>query len=384
MSLKWITFIGCVAAICLTTFLVGNWRDDEKKTVVIKRQLDGLQLEFIQNSHTASQAMAMNASGSIIGVKENDADFRQLAFYFGKDECHVMPVPKGYTMVEASAISDTELIVGRTAKAVGSEGSLRAVLWSPAKANIQLLPPPQGDAQCDATDISADGKRITGYATGLHRLRPVVWQWNESQASWQVELLPTEHSFNPYLMSSQLIISPDGNIIVGCCTEKFLEDGTVDSSLYEWRQVDGRWTRRLVTEQQLYVKAINNKGEIAGSVSGVSARRPCMVTSSGEVKLLKLLDGDVSGEARDINEASTIVGWSDDPPGPDGGPTPCMWSADGTVTPVRLNESGFGMLYAINNKAQMAGASEVITKAASSPNANDEEAAMLAVIASKK
>ncbi len=132
-------------------------------------------------------------------------------------------------------------------------------------------------------------------------------------------------------------------------------------------------------EEQLYVKAMNNKGQIAGSFNRGIGRHPCVVSLDGKVQLLELLPGDVAGEARDINEDSVVVGWSDDAPEADGGPTPCTWDAKGKVTPVKLNELGFGQLYAINNRGQMAGAADVIIKEASSSTAQDAEAGMAAV-----
>ncbi len=67
-------------------------------------------------------------------------------------------------------------------------------------------------------------------------------------------------------------MTPDGQTIVGCCTEQVRPDGTLDSAHYEWRKVDNQWTRRLVTQEQMYVKAINSKGQIAGSVPGSQGR----------------------------------------------------------------------------------------------------------------
>lgn len=370
-------------AIGLASWLAGNWQSDADKPVVMRQKYEGWQLKIVNNSPTMSQALGMNSSGSIVGVKEHHSDMRQVYFFCDKDICKDMPIPKGFSNVEAAAVSDTDLVVGRTTKAIGSGGSLQAVVWSPKQAEIKLLPKPEGDGLADACDIAANGKRISGYATGPERLRPVVWEWDETKSAWQVETLPTDHAYNPYLMSSQLVISPDGNTIAGCCTEGFLPDGTLDSALYVWTRVDGKWTRKLVTPEQMYVKAINNKGQIVGSVYGSQGRQPCVVTTDGKVKMLELLEGDVSGEARDINDESVIVGWSDDPAGPDGSPMPCTWNVDGKVTQVKVSQLEFGMLFAINAKGQIAGTAGVITKPATSDKANDEESAMLAVVVTK-
>ena len=382
MSLKLVLLSGCALATGLAA-LVGLWQSADKKPVVIRQQFQGWRLEFINNSPTMSQVLGMNSSGSIVGVKEHETDMHHVYFFCDQNVCQEMPIPKGFTNVEAAAISDTDLVVGRTTKAIGTPGSLQAVVWAPKQSEIKMLPAPQADGLTDACDIAADGKRITGYATGHERLRPVVWEWDDKKTAWQVEVLPTEHAYNPYLMSSQLVISPDGKTIAGCCTEGYLPDGSLDSALYAWSKADGKWTRKLVTAEQMYVKGINNKGEIVGSVYGAQGRQPCLVSMDGKVTALELLEGDVSGEARDINEQSVIVGWSDDPTGPTGSPTPCTWSVNGKATQVKVSELEFGMLFAINAKGQIAGTAGVVTKAATSDKANDEESAMLAVIITK-
>lgn len=383
MSLKSAILAACFIACGFAVLFAGALLSDDRQPAIINQKYEGLEIEYFNNSATASQALGINSSGSIFGSREDLAKFQNFNFFCGQDGCKEMPTPKGFTNVEALALSDTNLIVGRTTKAIGTRGSLRAVVWSPGKGEINLLPTPEGDESADACDITADGQRITGYATGPGRLRPVVWAWDATPAEWRVEVLPTEHEDNPYLMSSQLIIAPDGKTIVGCCTEKFLEDGTVDSSLMEWRRSDDKWTRRQVSEEAMHLKAINNKGQIAGSIAGSQGRMPCLITLDGTIKLLKLLEGDVAGEARDINEESVIVGWSDDPPGAEGGPTPCTWNLDGQATELKVNELRSGMLYAINGKGQIAGAAVVITKPATSETANDEESALLAVRISK-
>jgi hypothetical protein len=50
-----------------------------------------------------------------------------------------------------------------------------------------------------------------------------------------------------------------------------------------------------------------------------------------------------------------IVGWSDGPPGPEGGPKACRWNADGNIQPLRLSADPFSMVYAINDAGQLSG-----------------------------
>lgn len=390
MSFKSVFVLSSTFLLGFATFFVGSLQSDDQVSKVLKREHGGWSVEYLQNSATLSQATAINADGAMVGFKEvpneNLTIFRSVYFYCGKNgDCKEVPMPKGFTNVEAAAISDTNLVVGRVTRPMGAEdGSLRAFVWDAKKSELQMLPRPEGDTLGDAHSISADGTRITGYSTGFERLRPTLWSWDAKKSEWTVTVLPTLHEYNPYLMSAQLIISPDGKTIVGCCTEQFLPDGTIDSALYVWREENGQWQRKLVTKEQLYVKAINNKGQIAGSVAAQHGRLPCVTTLDGQIKMLDFLEGDVGGEARGINEQSIIVGWSDDPHGPDGGPVPCSWTMEGKVTRIELSESGFGAVFGINEKGQIAGGAEVSYRAEAAKADDEEEVAMLAFRATKK
>lgn len=390
-------FIICVSFLTgFVTFFAGTLHSDDKKPQIIQRKVDGYNLEFLNNSATLSQALAINAEGAFIGFREvpneNLTIFKHVYYYWGQNGSKDAPLPEGYTNVEIAALSDNNLVVGRTTRPVGAkDGSLRAILWNVQKATVELLPRPEGDLACDAQDISSDGTRITGYATGPERLRPAVWIKDTNTDQWKVTVLPTIHELNPYLMSAQLIISPDGKVITGCCTENFLEDGTVDSSLFVWREVNGKWERSKLNDEQMYVKGINNKGEIAGSLLGKRGRLPCLITPDGKLKLLELLDGDVAGEARDINSNSEIVGFSDDAHGHEGGTVPCKWTIDGKVSPLQLSDDDFGVAFGINDAGQIVGAGDVDLNvtAGKAPakkqeaDAEESEGAMLAVRATK-
>jgi uncharacterized membrane protein len=375
-------FVGCLGAILLGCGF--NTADVKLRSVEYK----GMKLQILDNSETLSAALAINSGGSIIGQKEVPSEdktiFSNVYFYCNKLKSKDMPIPKGFSNIEAVALSDNNRVVGRATRAIGAkDGSLRAVVWDPeASDEVQLLPRAEDDIAGDAQDISADGLRVTGYSTGPERMRPTLWSWDKKQEKWSVTILPTLHENNPYLMSSQLIVSPDGKTIVGCCTESFRPDGSVDSGLFVWRDKDGKWERSLVTSEQMYVKAINNKGQIAGSVAEKHGRMPCLVTLDGKIKMLELLPGDVSGEARDINENSDIVGWSDDPHGPEGGPAPCRWNTEGKATPVEISESGYGSIHSINEAGQVAGMIDLVV--AGEDNKPENEKVMVLAFRSLK
>jgi hypothetical protein len=320
------------------------------------------ELELFLNSQTLSQAIAINKGGSILGTREiPDQAGGQLIpvpFYSGKYGTKDIPTPSTFSNIEPIGICDSEMVIAYATRPAGNkDGSLAGVLWDPQRNAITLLPKAPGDVVNQPQAITPDGHRITGYTTGPGRLRPALWELQSGTQEWKITVLPTEYDNNPYLMSGSLIISPNGKWIAGCCTEAFASDGSVDSALYLWTEKSpGVWDRQLLSRDQLYLRGINDSGQMAGSVRGKTGeRQPCYVSPKGDFRLLPLLDNDVSGEAKGISNAGVIVGFSDDPPGGQGGPEPCYWTKDFQVVKLAPSGSWFGMLQAINENGQMAG-----------------------------
>ena len=88
---------------------------------------------------------------------------------------------------------------------------------------------------------------------------------------------------------------------------------------------------------------------------------PVVVDWDGNVSKIDLLPGDIAGQARSINNAGVVVGLSDDPPGPDGGPQAYVWSKDQTIIPKFGEKSLYSAAHAINNAGQVAGLIDVIS-----------------------
>ncbi|MFN7873809.1 MAG: hypothetical protein ACK5PB_00730 [Pirellula sp.] len=333
-------------------------KDFPTKTI----KVGDLELEIVVNSDTFSQASAINSQGSIVGTREvigqNAGIISQRSFYFGAHGHKDMPIPETYTNVEVTGISDTDLVIGYAARPIGHpKGNLDGVVWEPETDEITVLPRAEGDSACHAQSVSSDGTIITGYSTGPARLRPVVWMKSKETGLWVVTVLPTVHENNPYLMSSSVRITPDGTCIAGCCTEAFMPNNVIDSSLYLWTKNDqGEWFQRSISEKQMQIKGINNERQIVGVIRELTGKTyPCLFNEKGEETRLSLLEGDETGEARGINQKSVIVGFSDDPPGPEGGPEPCRWGVDGNVVSVPLGASPYGAIHGINDSGQMAG-----------------------------
>ncbi len=323
-------------------------------------------LDIFDNSQTFSQALAINSTGQIIGFREvaeeAGAILSQEPFFMDGQRATRVPLLDGYTNTEVCALSDNGLVVGYASRPIGHpHGSLTGFVWDSKTGVMTRLPAAGKDRSCHAQSINAAGDRITGYTAGSEpsRMLPCVWSWSPFEKKWQVETLETIEDYNPYLMSSSVLISPDGQRIAACITVAVLPNNNYDSSLFQWRLEEGEWKRQLISDDQMHLRSMNDAGQIAGVITRDSVRLPCAVDPSGKVTLIDLLPGDVSGEARGINSMGTIVGFSDDPPGVEGGPLAFVWKHGTTselALPVGTTASA---AFGINERGQVAGLLDV-------------------------
>lgn len=327
---------------------------------------DEFTLEVFDNSTTLSQALAINATGQIIGLREvadeAGTQLSQRPFFIDGQQMTMLPLLDGYSNLEIRALSDTGLVVGYASRPLGHpEGTLTGFVWDSKTGKMTRLMPADKDVACHAQGISGDGTRITGYTAGSEpsRMLPCLWTWNDPQDAWVVETLDTIEGLNPYIMSSSVLISPDGQRIVACITVAIPSNNVYDSSLFQWTHIDGQWQRKLLSDEQMYLSSINNAGQIAGTITTQQGRQPCMIDAAGKIAMIDLLPGDVSGEARGIDADGTVVGFSDDPLGPDGGPEAFVWK-QGTTAPMALPQgTTASMAFDINDAGQIAGLLDV-------------------------
>ncbi len=336
-------------------------------TAVHHRQGEGYKLDIIDNSSTFSHALAINASGQLIGVREVADEsgniFSQECFFVDGEQVTKLPLLSGFTNIEVAALSDTGLVVGYASRPIGHpEGSLTGIVWDSKTGQVTQLLPVKGDTASHAQDISADGQRISGYSNGSlpARLRPCVWSWNSESKSWDPKILSVIQDYNPYTMTSNVKISPDGKRIATCITVKEYDNGLFDSSLFMWEWSEGEWARRLVSDEQMVVRDMNNQGEIAATYSGKTGRDPCFVNSEGKLTLIGTFAGDVSGEAHGINASGTVVGFSDDPSGPEGGPQAFVWKSGKSRLLKLPEETVYSSAFGINDQGQIAGLMDVL------------------------
>ncbi|MEM7473477.1 MAG: hypothetical protein AAF483_00655 [Planctomycetota bacterium] len=335
---------------------------------------DGYRLLVIDNSDSISQAIAINAHGHVIGSREQPSATPGIFenIYFFDDGQHAVDLPtlENYTNSEVESLSDNYFAVGYASRPTGNvDGTLIALLWDIKKNQVINLSKIEGDLVSHAQDISSDGKRIVGYSTGNspERLRPCIWEFSETEKKWVAEALPTKEVYNPYTMSSSVQISPDGKTIATCITD-FIDDRTINSSLYLWREDEqGQWQRKKLHDEQIYVGGVNNAGLVVGDFSNRQGKRfPCIVSAEGEFRELELFDGTDSGKAYGVSNKGMVVGICNDPPGPDGGVHPWIFDATGDSNkpqPLKLPaENLYCLVQSINDAGQIAGLGEITFK----------------------
>jgi probable HAF family extracellular repeat protein len=299
------------------------------------------ELDLVQNSATISQAVAINRQGDVLGIKEvTEKDItRQVAFYRSAqgDEILVPKLPD-YTNNAPEALSDSGLVVGLASRTfLHPEGSLAAFAWDSTRGKIVQLPKPEGDTGAYAHDVSADGTRVTGYCVGANpaRQRPCLWYRTSEPDGWQVRVLETIEPMNPFLQTSRVVISPDGKRIAASVTVKHLSPIAVDSSLMFWEEKDSDWIRRPVCDEQPKLRDINDEGVVVGSALQDNQTRACLIRPDGKLEWIEPLPGDHSNVATGISRNGLVVGYSDDPPGQDGGSTAFIY-VDGKVRPLEM------------------------------------------------
>ncbi|MCY2986064.1 MAG: hypothetical protein NTY15_20735 [Planctomycetota bacterium] len=300
------------------------------------------EIRLIENSKTLSQAVAINTNLDVIGTREvTEGPITSFRGFFRRGDIDVeFGLPKTYTNLEPCALSENGVVAGYVSRQSGSDKSMLGFVWDSRTQAMQLLQPLSTDTICQAQDISADGKIVSGYSTGSNpaRTRPCVWELTEGSTV----LVPRELSSiivnSPFLQGGRVLISPDGKRVAGCIAEEQLSPIDFNSSLFVWEHADnGEWVRRKISDEQPKLKDMNNEGTVVGSLKIEGILRACVVNFKGKITLIDLLRGDESNEAYGITSDGMVVGLSDDPTGGEGGPTAFVFK-DGVVSPLLMSK----------------------------------------------
>ena len=319
-------------------------------------------MEFIDNSVGISQVVDMNVHGQIVGKREvriPSIGLGQETFCYNGQDTAKIKVLEGYTNLEPYSISGNGIVVGYVSRVLGHpQGSLRAFAWDSSSDEIIGLEKPASNGGCHAFDISSDGSTITGYCTSANppQMGPCVW--NKANGVWRYQSLSTIHDYNPYLLTSRVVCSDDGRQIAACLVEDVITGAfpVYKNAVFIWtRGEDGPWKRTKVHDGPLTLAGINNNRLIAGTLVAKGHRRAFVLDRSHKFYVLDLLDGDESAQALGLNNHGVVVGLSDDPHGPVGGPQAFIWS-DGCLSALELaGDIEYSAATAINDRGQIAG-----------------------------
>lgn len=289
-------------------------------------------VQLIDNSVGFSQVIDLNESGNVLGTREVTVEPSGLAtepYYWQDNRQLKIKLLAGYTNIAPQALSDTGLVVGYATRFVGNPaGNMQAFLWDVATDQPLSLETLPGYRTSHACSVNRKGTVISGYVVGADPPRMMPCVWERIDGNWKNTVLPTTHQFNPSLASSRVLVSPDGSQIAACITSSGRAGPLVSShrSLCVWKlQGDGSWEPSEVYQASLRLSAINDRGMIAGSRTVKTVRRAFAWDPVHGFQMLGLLEGDESAEALDVNDKGLVVGYSDDPHGPTGGPQAFIW-----------------------------------------------------------
>ena len=299
-------------------------------------------ITLIDNSVGISQVMDLNSHGQIIGKKEiqiGPLGLSQVPYFYDAMRETRVEILDGYTNIEPEALSDSGHVVGYVSRSIGHpQGSLQAFLWKSSTKRIIGLGTLPGHRSSHALDITQNGNLIVGYSTGADPEQMVPCMWEKNNAGWACTPLQTIFRYNPVLLASRVVVSNDGQQIAACIAVKVIDKKLplLQSALCVWRRLaDKNWERLLVRNGSYRLAGINNHGMLAGSCVTHGHRRGFVYDSANGFQLLELLEGDESGQALDLNNKGTVVGYSDDPFGPIGGPQAFVWS-NGQMSALRF------------------------------------------------
>lgn len=292
-------------------------------------------VQFVSSPQGMSQVLRVNSRGDFLGAKEvsQDTVLAQKPFVQLADSPTPLPFPKfdGYSNLEPHALSDQRHVVGMISRSQRGAGRMRGFVWDIAESKQELLDFPATFNASSATDISADGQRIAGHCVGADPPRIIPCVWEKSEGAWQVNLLPVDANENTLLPIGRTVISSNGQFVAACTTVANSENefGVRAHELSLWHYVDGTWQRKSLASFACRLGDVNDHGAVAGSRKAQNGKQQAIVVdASGQLIDLDRLPGDVTNEALGINNQQTVIGYSDDPAGPNGGPQAFVWHAN--------------------------------------------------------
>jgi uncharacterized membrane protein len=292
-------------------------------------------------------ATGISGRGDVVGfhwVEKTPGVLEQAPFFARGKTITYLPTLRGYTATFPAAVSDSDAVVGRCSKPTDLRTFVpllnQAFLWD-AEGGIRGLGVLEGDTASLASDITADGRRISGISVGPGRVRACIWDRNG--VSWKASALPEESN----LTTQAVVISDNGMYAAS----------VVDTRPCLWTQLQsGQWKNEMIGEPRSMVpRAVNNSGLVVGVRETPDALLHAVIwTRARGQKVIEKPDGYVRSDATGVNNQGVVVGWVDGHRGSKIGPVPFVYE-NGRL---RIFEGGgpaFSMATAINDQGQMTG-----------------------------
>ncbi|MGC8641930.1 MAG: HAF repeat-containing protein [Isosphaeraceae bacterium] len=297
-------------------------------------------------------AVAINGHGEIVGFewvesKKTPGVVEEQPFFARGKTLTRLPLLQGYTATFPAALSDDGTVVGRSSKPapLGVAVPLRnqAFIWT-AAGGIRGLGVLEGDRTSIASDITSNGRRISGFSVGEYRVRACIWERKGN--GWKATALP----FVSNLGSQVVAMSDDGKHISAVDGEKPVL----------WTEVaDGQWKEEFIGLPGSFVpRGVNNSGTVVGvrfTFDGLT--HAVLWSREAGQKQLEKPQGYVRSEALAVNNQGIVVGMVDGPRGSKTGPNAFVHE-QGRLR--LLDEGGptFASAQAINDHRQVTGVFE--------------------------
>lgn len=308
--------------------------------------------EVVTPRHDEINAVGINGAGDIIGFewvenKNTPGVVEELPFFARGAEVTRLPLLKTYTATFPSAVSDDGTVVGRSSKPAprGVAVPLRnqAFVWSASK-GISGLGTLEEDVASFATDISADGRRISGFSVGINRVHACVW--DRDGEGWKSTVLP----FVSNLGSNVVAMSDDG---------KYLSAVDGEKPVLWSEQPNGRWSQEFIgIPGSMVPRGVNNSGLVVGVRFTPDGLTHAVVWSrDAGMKLLEIPLGYERSEALALNNRGVVVGMIDGPRGSKTGPRAFVFEA-GKLRILDEGGPAFTSAQAINDRGQVTGVFE--------------------------
>jgi uncharacterized membrane protein len=314
----------------------------------------GHQFQIVAPKTDGINAVAINAHGDIVGFewvesKRIPGVVDEQPFFARGKTITRLPLLHGYTATFPAAVSNDGTVVGRSSKPapLGVAVPLRnqAFLWT-AEQGMRGLGVLEGDTASIASDITSDGRRISGFSVGDSRIRACIWE--RTGNGWKATALP----FVSNLGSNVVAMSDDGKHVSAVDGEKPVL----------WTQLtDGQWKEEFIGVPGSFVpRGVNNSGVVVAVRFTFDGLTHAVIWSreTGQ-KQLEKPQGYVRSEALAVNNEGIVVGMVDGPGGSKIGPNAFVYEQGR----LRLLEEGgpsFASAQAINDHRQVTGVFEKV------------------------